>query len=311
MSKSNEGNIGCVIIAIIGYALYSGFNYVSDYFEEKRNNEENITKYQSLLKKNSEQGYISFLSESDEYKSESDRFYADKIDSILWINTLKNRTFQNYISLQDTLSYNYTLKNIKIAKDSLDNKLWKEALISNDFDSYLHKTSGLYEKYESGKFSVEAQKIIKKNDSLIWISEKLAWAEVQRKDNSEYYNKFTEYFPKSRNFEKAKEFAIKKEVDEIYNDGKTGNLPQSEIQNSSNSKYSDVTITNDTGCELIIRYSGKSVRKYLIEVGETKTVSIYSGNYRIAASACGSNYAGEESISGNYSSKFYIRTVRY
>lgn len=311
MSKSNEGNIGCIIIALIGYALYSGFNYGSDYFTEKQNNEENVIKYQSLLKKNSEQDFITFLNESDGYNSESDRVYSEKIDSILWSNTLKNRTFQNYIKLQDTLSYNYTLKNIEIAKDSLDNMIWKEALVSKDYDSYLRKTYGLFNEYESGKFKIEAENIIKKNDSIIWSSEKLAWEEAQKRDNSESYNKFIKYFPESKNYETAKLIAIKKEVDEIFNDGKTGNLPQSEIQNKNNSKYSDVTITNDTGCELIIRYSGKSLRKYIIDVGETKTVSLYSGDYRIAASACGSNYAGEETLSGNYSSKFYIRTVRY
>lgn len=281
MSKSNEGNIGCIIIAIIGYALYSGFNYVSDYFAEKQNKEENAIKYQSLIKKNSERDYISFLIESDTYKSESDRFYSEKIDSILWINNSKNRTFQNYINLQDTLSYNYILKNIDIAKDSLDNMLWKEALINNDFVTYIKKTYGLFKKYESGKFKLEAEKIIKKNDSLIWSSEIIAWAEIQ------------------------------KEVDEIFNDDKTGKLPESEFQNKNNSKYSEVTISNDTGCELIVRYSGQSVRKFIIDVGETKTFSLYSGKYRVAASACGSNYAGLESLSGNYSSKFYIRTVRY
>jgi hypothetical protein len=311
MAKSNEGNIGCIIIAIIGYALYSGFNYVSDYFTEKQNKEENAIKYQSLIKKNSERDYITFLIESDTYKSESDRFYSEKIDSVLWINNLKNRTFQNYINLQDTLSYNYTLKNIDIAKDSLDNMLWKEALINKDFDTYLKKTYGLFKKFESGKFKLEAEKIIKKNDSLIWSSEIIAWAEAQKRDNSATYNKFLEYFPKSKNYEKAKLNAIQKEVDEIFNDDKTGRLPESEFRNKNNSKYSEVTISNDTGCELIVRYSGQSVRKFIIDVGETKTFSLYSGEYRVAASACGSNYAGSENLSGNYSSKFYIRTVRY
>lgn len=311
MSKSNEGNIGCIIFAIIGYLLYSGYNYVSDYFTEKSNKEENAIKYQSLIKKNNERDYISFLIESDTYKSESDRFYSEKIDSILWTNNLKNRTFQNYINLQDTLSYNYTLKNIDIAKDSLDNMLWKEALANNDFKKYLDKTYGLYKKFESGKFKSEAEKIIKQNDSLIWSSEKLAWAEALNKNNSTTYNKFLEYFPKSKNYEKAKLNAIQKEVDEIFNDDKTGKLPESELRNKNNSKYSEVTISNDTGCELIVRYSGQSVRKFILDVGETKTFSLYSGEYRVAASACGSNYAGSESLSGDYSSKFYIRTVRY
>ncbi|GAW88673.1 hypothetical protein FPC840_390011 [Flavobacterium psychrophilum] len=36
-----------------------------------------------------------------------------------------------------------------------------------------------------------------------------------------------------------------------------------------------------------------------------------SGEYRIAASACGSNYAGTESLQGSYSTKYYITTTRF
>jgi hypothetical protein len=273
--------------------------------------EENVIKYQSLIKKNSERDFISFLNKSDGYNSESDRIYSEKIDSVLWINNLKNRTFQNYINLQDALSYNYTLKNIDIAKDSLDNKLWEEAKENNDFEIYLSKTRGLYKEYESGKFELEAKNIIKKNDSLIWSSEQLAWSEVQKKDKSFYYNKFLETFPKSKYFNIAKDIAIKKEVDEIFNDERTGALPESEIFNKNSSKFSDVKIFNNTGCILTIRYYGKSIKKFIIEKGETITVSIVSGDYRVAASACGSNYAGTENLSGDYSSTFYIKTTRY
>jgi hypothetical protein len=51
----------------------------------------------------------------------------------------------------------------------------------------------------------------------------------------------------------------------------------------------------------------------MIEIpsGGTSTVYLSSGTYKIAASACGANYAGTESLSGSYGSTFYISRTRY
>ena len=101
---------------------------------------------------------------------------------------------------------------------------------------------------------------------------------------------------------------IELEVEKIYNDKNTGEMPTSEKIGSYNSSVSSVSISNDTSCELIIRYSGIDSKMISIPANQTRSLSIQSGSYRITASACGYNYAGSESLSGDYSSKYYIST---
>jgi len=72
-----------------------------------------------------------------------------------------------------------------------------------------------------------------------------------------------------------------------------------------------VTIENDTGYRLTVRYSGPSVKEIVIPRGSSETTSLSSGSYKIAASANGLHYAGRESLSGSYSSKYYISTSQY
>lgn len=114
--------------------------------------------------------------------------------------------------------------------------------------------------------------------------------------------------PNHENIDLLNKRLIDLEVDRIYNDKKTGEMPASEKISSYNSTNSSVSISNDTSCELIIRYSGKDSKMISIPANQTRSLHIKSGNYRITASACGYNYAGSESLSGDYSSKYYIST---
>ena len=45
---------------------------------------------------------------------------------------------------------------------------------------------------------------------------------------------------------------------------------------------------------------------FLKDTFSTKKIKISSGNYSVAASACGYNYAGTENLNGDYSVKYYI-----
>lgn len=104
---------------------------------------------------------------------------------------------------------------------------------------------------------------------------------------------------------------IDSEVSEIMGVATTGKLPTFVQTSYEFSSSSSVSVTNDTGCELTLRYSGADSRRVEIPAGATRTVSLSSGNYKIAASACGANYAGVESLNGSYSSKYYISTSRF
>lgn len=114
--------------------------------------------------------------------------------------------------------------------------------------------------------------------------------------------------PSHENIDLLNKRLIDLEVEKIYNDKNTGEMPTSEKIGSYNSTTSTVSISNDTSCELIIRYSGIDSKMISIPANQNRSLSIQSGSYRITASACGYNYAGSESLSGDYSSKYYIST---
>lgn len=85
-------------------------------------------------------------------------------------------------------------------------------------------------------------------------------------------------------------------------------MPSFNTLTSGTSINSSVEIKNNTGCDLIVRYSGPEARMIEIPNGGVRTVHLASGRYKIAASACGANYEGFENLQGKYGSTFYIRT---
>lgn len=99
------------------------------------------------------------------------------------------------------------------------------------------------------------------------------------------------------------------EVDKIFNDKNTGKMPTSDKVSESNSGYSEVSIKNDTSCELIVRYSGIDSKMISIPENQSRSISLKSGDYRVTASACGESYSGTEYLNGNYSSSYYISTT--
>lgn len=119
---------------------------------------------------------------------------------------------------------------------------------------------------------------------------------------------FIEKNPNHKNIEQLKARLIDLEVDQIFNDKKTGQMPNSDRVGESSSGISEVSIRNDTSCELIVRYSGIDSRMISIPAQESRSIAINSGNYRVTASACNQNYSGTEYLSGNYSSSYYIST---
>lgn len=114
--------------------------------------------------------------------------------------------------------------------------------------------------------------------------------------------------PDHENIEKLKSRLIDLEVNAILNDERTGKMPVSDKISESNSRISEVSIQNDTSCNLEVRYSGVESKMISIPANQSATISLKSGSYRVAASACGSNYAGSENLRGNYSSSYYIVT---
>ncbi|WP_369688140.1 DUF6759 domain-containing protein [Flavobacterium psychrophilum] len=97
----------------------------------------------------------------------------------------------------------------------------------------------------------------------------------------------------------------------MFGNRNTGQLPAFDRNSSSDSSSSFIEIENGTQCNLVVRYSGADTKMIEIPAGSIRSISMLSGEYRIAASACGSNYAGTESLQGSYSTKYYITTTRF
>jgi hypothetical protein len=138
-----------------------------------------------------------------------------------------------------------------------------------------------------------------------------AYDAASNQNTSYSWKKFLEDYPNHDEASVIRKRIIRLEVDEISGDRETGQMPTFNQYGSSYSSNSSVQITNNTGCELTVRYSGPDVEMIIIPEGGTRSVYLSSGNYKIAASACGANYAGTDSLHGEYGSTFYIRTTRY
>lgn len=143
------------------------------------------------------------------------------------------------------------------------------------------------------------------------VVKELTYEEVIQSNNIQEIKDFINNNSSHPKIEKLKKHLIDIEVDEIINDEKTGKMPESQKMNFETSDVSEINIENSTGCELTVRYSGVDSRMIVINDRNSNSISLNSGYYKVAASACGLNYAGTESLNGIYSSKFYISRSRF
>jgi outer membrane protein assembly factor BamD (BamD/ComL family) len=181
---------------------------------------------------------------------------------------------------------------------------WINALNSPDINS----TNNYLSQYPEGKYVALAKRRL---GELKVAKERSEYDYAVTQNTSSAWKNFIANYPNRQDIDEIKKRIIKCEVDEIMEDRETGKLPSFDQTSFEYSSSSAVSITNDTGCELTVRYSGEDVKMIEIPADDTRTVYLQSGNYRIAASACGTNYAGTEALRGNYSCKYYINTYRY
>lgn len=188
--------------------------------------------------------------------------------------------------------------------ENADNTSYKNALSINTVESL--------EKYiaenPKGKFVNECKKNIA---SVIKENEQKDYENALVTTSSYTLEGFISKYPNHKSVKSFRKKIIELEVDEIFGDKNTGQLPSYDRNSSSYSSYSEIEIENGTQYSLVIRYSGTDTKMIEIPAGATRSISMSSGTYRIAASACGSNYAGTENLQGNYSTRYYITTSRY
>jgi len=182
---------------------------------------------------------------------------------------------------------------------------WSNAINSDEIIS----TEPYISRYPSGRYQSAATKRL---SDLTAGNEIKDYNSALSANNSQEWKAFKNKYPTRADISDIETRIIQSEVNEIYGNSETGRLPPStNIGYNSQSTSSFVNITNDTGCELVVRYSGPSVKSITIASRQTATVYLENGSYRIAASACGSNYAGSESLTGEYRSRYYIVTSQY
>lgn len=140
-----------------------------------------------------------------------------------------------------------------------------------------------------------------------------AYANAVESENSKTWKQFLEDYPNHPNKDDIEKTIIMLEVSEIFN-GEYGEIPASLLLGDRNNSQSEIDIKNNTKYTLTLRYSGKEVKKVSIAPFSNMSIKLKSGIYRVAASVNASNvrnFAGQESLFGEYSSSYYISTTTY
>lgn len=137
----------------------------------------------------------------------------------------------------------------------------------------------------------------------------IAYNKAEEINTVEAWRLFLDKYPEYRDKSKIEDRIIRLEVDEIFNDEKTGEMPAADKIGNSDGRKSSIEIENRTNCTLTLRYSGTSTKMINIPSSQIKNIALPNGNYRVTASACGANYAGIENLNGNYSVYYYITTT--
>ena len=185
-----------------------------------------------------------------------------------------------------------------------EEELWNSASISDDITF----TESYISKFPNGKYIIRAKS---RRVQLKELNMVKAYEAAKQQNTASAWKIFLEQYPNHVEAEAIRKKIIRLEVSEIMGDRETGQIPSFDRFNTSFSSNSSVEITNNTGCELTVRYSGPDVEMVAIPSGATRTVYLSSGSYRIAATACGANYAGTETLQGQYGSRYYITRSRF
>lgn len=210
--------------------------------------------------------------------------------------------FQTLLQKHPDLPQSIEAKNYLANID--EEELWQKAFTSEEISN----TEDYIVKYPKGKYIKNA---VSRKSELKKLNMQKAYDDALSSNSSYAWKRFLDEYPDHPNKSSIKEKIIRLEVDEILGDRETGRMPSFDNYSTSYSSNSSVEITNNTGCNLTVRYSGVEAKMIEIPSGGTRTVYLSSGTYKIAASACGANYAGTESLHGSYGSTFYISRTRY
>ncbi len=188
------------------------------------------------------------------------------------------------------------------AKDRIrklrDDDVWDKAVASGRFDSF----KNYVKVYPDGKHLAGADNRIQGfyND----------WNWVRAQDNLSDYQRFAGRFPGHPQMAWLQKRIIDLEVKGI-SAGKFSEMPRAQPRSFGGLSV-EIEVENRTGYELTVRYSGPDSQKHVLPKGETRTIRIQPGDYKVAASVSAANvtnYYGKDKLgAGKYSSSFYVET---
>ena len=175
---------------------------------------------------------------------------------------------------------------------------WKDVSVSRSIADIRNYLSAFPEAKKSREAEARIQHLL--ND----------WDWVREQDDLDHYKRFITAFPRHTEKEWIEKRIIDLEVKKIAA-GEFGEMPKAQPL-SYGGAAAEVTVENQTGYVLTVRYSGPDSKKLVIPVGATHSVSLPPGDYQIAASVSAanvSNYYGKDTMKGGkYSSNFFIRS---
>ncbi|WP_047547307.1 hypothetical protein [Psychroserpens sp. Hel_I_66] len=257
---------------------------LSRFFYEKKDYENAIINLENLI---------------DSYATYSEVLEAQNLlenarVNLIFIKIIEAKSIQEVLILLE----NNTNAEITIAASNKVNELIKNADNIGQLEDYINQNK-LREHSALATNKIAELKEKKKQES---------YASAIESESSSQWKTFLEDYPNHPKRNEIEETIIMLEVAEIFS-GEYGEIPASQLSGERNNNQSVVGIKNDTKYTLTLRYSGTDVKKISIQPYGKATIKLKSGIYKIAASVNASNvrnFAGTESLFGEYSSSYYI-----
>lgn len=144
--------------------------------------------------------------------------------------------------------------------------------------------------------------------SLNEISQDQQYQEAMAANSAKKWKDYLQDYPNDPRRKDIENTIIQLEVNDIFS-GDHGEMPSFDRISDVSMEVSSVEVKNDTRYTLTLRYSGIDIKKVVIPAGNTMNVDLKSGFYRVTASVDAynvRNYAGTETLNGEYEVVYYI-----
>lgn len=260
--------------------------------------------------------YISYLN-----KHPHGDYVEEALDSVYSISKRKNlSTDYNILGSSNQIKDLYDLANNAPIKGSRIEKKIKDYIYS----SVLQQNKEiLWEEYIScvnvddirdandrlAKLRKAADEQLAKYEKENWGTETAAWKTAKTDNTPFQYKKYMERYPTGKHYKDAKRRYIELS---IANDSQAphNELPTMEQTSYGNGNITIISISNNTSYDLTVMYSGIDHEYVSMSAGETKSVRLSNGTYKISARVSSSNvrpcYGVENVSGGSYSVSYYI-----